>query len=231
MRPVLNARQRIVLTLASAVAFGVAGGLLLGLTWGIVGAAVGPVFTAAIVIACWFITAPDADKLLKADEPHRALQALNGRMANTRALAGQFPRTFGELLACELLARSDALRMLGKYPQALDDVGEAVEILRGYAMTWRKRYVCNLAYGRYRQGELLSGMSRHGEAVAAAREAGRLYRELAVSDPAYLISLAEALELQADALGYVDRPEEACAAAAEATLIRSDKVPGTTSGA
>jgi hypothetical protein len=107
---------------------------------------------------------------------------------------------------------------------------EAVEILRGYAMAGRESYVSNLAYGRYRQAELLSGMSRHSEALGAARDAGRLYRGLAVSDPAYLTSLAESLELQADALGYLDRPGEASAAAAEAALIRSDKVPGTPSG-
>jgi hypothetical protein len=91
--------------------------------------------------------------------------------------------------------------------------------------------VINLAYGGYRQAELLSGMSRHGEALGAARDAGRLYRELAVSDPAYLTSLAESLELQADAPGYLGRPAEASAAAAGATLIRSDKVPGAPGGA
>jgi hypothetical protein len=231
MRPALAARQRIVLTLTATVAFGVAGGLLFGPVWGIVGAAVGPFIAAAIVMACWVITAPDADKLLKAGEPQRALQVLNGEMANIRALAGQFPRAFRDVLAHKLLARSDALRMLGRYPQALGDAGEAVEILRGYAIAGRERYVSNLAYGRYRQAELLSGMSRHGEALGAACDAGRLYRELAVSDPAYLTSLAESLELQADALGHLDRPEEASTAAAEATLIRSDKVPGAPSGA
>lgn len=230
MRPALSARQRIVLTLATAVAGGVASGLLFGPVWGIVGAAAGPVIVAAIVMTGWAITAPDADKLLKAGEPQRALQVLAGEMAHVRALARQFPRVFRDVLASKLLARSDALRVLGRYPQALDALDEAVEILRGYATTGRERYVCNLAYGRYRQAELLSGMSRHGEALSAARDAGRLYRELAVSDPAYLTSLAESLELQADALGYLDRLGEASAAAAEAALIRSDKVPGAPSG-
>jgi hypothetical protein len=136
-----------------------------------------------------------------------------------------------DALASYLLARSDALRMLGRYPQALDDATEAAEIFQGYVIAGRKRYADSLAYGRYRQAEPLSSMSRHGEALAAALGAGRLYRELAASDPDYLASLAESLELQADTLGYLDRPGEASAAAAEAALIRSDKVPGAPSGA
>lgn len=231
MKPFLTARQRIALALSAMVAFGVAGGLLFGPVWGFAGAAAGPVIAVAVEVACWSIVAPDGSKLLKAGEPHRALQVLNPKVATTRGLAGQFPSTFRDALASYLLDRSDALRMLGRYPQALDDATEAAEIFQGYVIAGRKRYADSLAYGRYRQAELLSSMSRHGEALAAALGAGRLYRELAASDPDYLASLAESLELQADTLGYLDRPGEASAAAAEAALIRSDKVPGAPSGA
>jgi hypothetical protein len=105
MRPTLTARQHIMLTLSAAVAFGVAGGLLFGPVWGIVGAGVGPVAAAAAVMACWAITAPDAGKLLEAGKPRQALQALDGEMANIRALARQFPRAFRDVLAHKLRGR------------------------------------------------------------------------------------------------------------------------------
>jgi hypothetical protein len=54
MRPALTARQRIVLTLTAAVAFGVAGGLFFGPVWGIAGAAADPVIAAAVVMACYW---------------------------------------------------------------------------------------------------------------------------------------------------------------------------------
>jgi hypothetical protein len=56
--------------------------------------------------------------------------------------------------------------MLGRYPQALGNADEAVEIFQGYVMAGRERYVSNLAYGRYRQAELLTGMSRPRSSAA-----------------------------------------------------------------
>jgi hypothetical protein len=138
IRPALAARQRVALTLTAAVAFGVAGGLLLGPVWGIVGAAFGPVIAAAIVMTCWAITAPDAGKLLKAGEPQRALQVLNGEMPNVRALAGQFPRAFRDVLVDKLLARSDALRMLGRYRLGGPSQRESTTLSAPLSAAWLK---------------------------------------------------------------------------------------------
>ena len=203
------------------------GGLLLGWEWGLAGFALGILAGCIgypVVVA---FTLPDPEALLRTGRPREALERIEQRLPSSRITARKWPGVFREVLAFDLLMKSEALQELNKVPQALDTIDEAVAIYRQLmAANPARRFASNLADALYQQASLLGTLSRHGEALGAVEVAIGLYRDLAVLNRGeYLPALADALTRQADELGYLDRIDEARAAADAATLIRSDMLP------
>jgi tetratricopeptide (TPR) repeat protein len=203
------------------------GGLLLGWKWALAGFALGFVAAGACYPVVAVFTLPDPETLLRTGRPREALERIEQRLPSSRLTARRWPSVFREVLAFDLLIKSEALRALDKVPQALDTIDEAVTIYRQLmAANPARRLASNLADALYQQASLLGALSRHGEALGAVEVAIRLYRDLAVVNRGeYLPALADALTRQADALGYLDRLDQARAAADEATLIRTDMLP------
>jgi tetratricopeptide (TPR) repeat protein len=205
------------------VAFGAPAWLLIGPLWAAPCALAGLIVAPLVAMFVVEYRQPEPEDLLSAGRPHDALAALDRRMGTDRLLAEKWPSQFADFLARKLVCKSAALQAMDRLPQALDAVDEAVDLLTDREP---KCPPAVLASALYQQGSVLAALSRHGEALGAVETAVRLYRDLAIGDRGcYLPRLAEALTHQADALGYLDRFDEAHAAAAEATLIRSDMIP------
>jgi len=217
-------RWRFQILAVAAVVFGGAG-LLLGPAWATAGIALGPLVTLFAIVIVLLCSKPDPAGLMRAGRTREALRQLDYELPFRRRLATRWP-TFRDVLALQLVTKSQALQQLGKEPQALDAADEAVAIYTEFAAKRPRGYNSALASSLLQQAGLLAGLSRHGEALGAIQTAVRLYRDLAAADRStYLPRLALALTRQSDELGYLDRIAEARAAAAEAALIRTDMLP------
>jgi tetratricopeptide (TPR) repeat protein len=212
-------RQLTLVRLGGTAVLGTVGWLLLGPLWAFPCALTGLFVLPLVLLIVAEYRQPRPEGLLRAGRPADALKMLDRHMHTDRVLGERWPGH----LARKLVLKSAALQALSRLPQALDAADEAVTLLAGKGA---RRPGAVHASAFCQRGLVLAAMSRHGEALNAVEAAVRLYRDLAIGDRnSFLPPLAEALTHQADALGFLDRFEEARVASAEALLIRSDMLP------
>ena len=117
-----------------------------------------------------------------------------------------------------LVDLSDFLARLERLGQALAAIEQAIGIYRTLAAARPDPFLPHLFASLNNQANLLADLGRPEEALAAAKEATRLYPKLS-SIPFYRPRLANSLNNQANLLADLGRPEEALAAAKEATRL------------
>jgi tetratricopeptide (TPR) repeat protein len=223
----LTRRNLILASSACAVALGAAAWLLLGPLWAIAGVLAG-LFVPPVVYGVgttYFSPSPAA--LLAKGRPEDALSLIQREEASSRRTARAWPGQFREMLAYNLIVKSDALHALHRDRQALGSADEGVAIYQALASDKPAKYSPYLSRAIDTRSRALAGLGRQAEAIAAIETAIRMFRSLAVDEPdEYLPVLAEALTCMAEWLADIDNDADALTAAREATSIYWHKLPG-----
>jgi len=137
----------------------------------------------------------------------------------SRDLVSTDPRARLDLVVA-LNNLSTALRVLGRFPEAVDRAVEAVALVRELAAADPAEHRPRLALALANLGVQLGSASRPGEAVTTLREAVALQRELA-ADPRHRVDLGKLLDSLGMALSEVgDLPAAVARLRESAQLLR-----------
>jgi tetratricopeptide (TPR) repeat protein len=229
MQDTRTLRRRLILAMVvSVAALGAGGWLVLGPLWAIAGVAVGYVLPAVVMGVGSTYFSPSPVALISQGQPEDALRQLQRGEASSRRLAKNWPSQFREMLAYNLIVKSDALHALHRYGQALHSADEGVTIYQALTADNPAKYLPYLSRAIDTRSRALAGLGRQAEAIEAIETAVRMFRKLVVPEPGeYLPVLAEALTCMAEWLSDIDKNTEALAATQEAVGIFWHKMPSS----
>jgi tetratricopeptide (TPR) repeat protein len=214
-------------TVLCVVALGTSGWLLLGPLWAIAGVAVGYILPAVVYAVSISYFSPSPVTLIATGRPEDALRRLQREETSSRRLARAWPSQFRNVLAYDLIVKSDALHALHRDAQALRSADEGVAIYQTLTSDKPAKYLPYLSRAIDTRSRALACLGRQAEAIQAIETAIRIFRDLAIAGPGeYLPVLAEALACKAEWLADIDMNTEAMAAAHEAVGIYWHKTPG-----
>ena len=222
-------RHRLILaTAASIIALGAGGWLVLGPLWAIAGVAAGYFLPSVILAVSSTYFSPSPVTLISKGQPEDALRRLQRNEASSRRMARAWPSQFRDVLAYNLIAKSDALHALHRYGHALHSADEGVTIYQALTAKNPATYSPYLSRAIDTRSRALAGLGRQAEAIQAIDTSITTFRQLAVTEPGeYLPVLAEALTCKAEWLADIDKNTEALAAAHEAATIYWHMMPGS----
>jgi tetratricopeptide (TPR) repeat protein len=222
-------RRRLILATAiSVVALGTGAWLVLGPLWAIAGVVVSSFLpTVALGVSSTYFS-PSPVALISNSRPEDALTRLQREEAFSRRMAAAWPSRFRDVLAYNLIVKSDALHALHRYSQALSSADEGVAIYQALTAGNPSKYMPFLSRAIDTRSRALAGLGRQAEAIQAIETAIRMFRELAATEPdEYLPVLAEALTCMAEWLADIGKNTEAMTAAHEAASSYWHKMPGS----
>jgi tetratricopeptide (TPR) repeat protein len=216
----LSVRRNLILATATcAAALGAGGWLLLGPLWTIAGVAAGCLVSMFVYISAFTYSASPAT-LIARGRPADALRRLQREEPTTRRTAQAWPSQFAEVLAHDLLVKSDALGALHHDTQALRSAEEGVAIFQTLAAEEPAKYARHLEHALHTQSHRMIGVGQLAEAIEATQTSIRLLRNLAIAEPdEKLPRLAHVLTCMAGWLADIDETAQALEAAHEATSI------------
>ena len=222
-------RHRMILaTVASVIALGIGGWLVLGPLWAIAGAAVGFFLPAVVLGVSSTYFSPSPVALTSKGQPEDALVRLQRNEASSRRMARAWPSQFRDVLAYNLIAKSDALHALHRYGYALHSADEGVTIYQALTADNPAKYLPYLSRAIDLRSRALAGLGRQAEAIQAIDTAITMFRQLAIAEPGeYLPVLAETLTCKAEWLADIEKTTEALAAAHEAATIYWQAMPAS----
>jgi tetratricopeptide (TPR) repeat protein len=221
-------RNSILASVAAAVALGAAAWLLLGPLWAIAGLVAGYLTPPACYVVGTVFISPSSAALIAKGRPEDALRRLRFEETSSRGAARKWPSQFNEVLAHNLIVKSDALHALHRYRSALHSADEGVTIYQALTADNPAKYLPYLSRAIDTRSRALAGLGRQAEAIKAIETAVRMFRKLVVPEPAeYLPVLAEALTCMAEWLADIDKNTEALAATQEAVGIFWHKMPSS----